>query len=167
MNKIYLVIYKSEDGRNLDKIKQELLLIGTVYENVNTRKVFSAFVAPTDEKIDAVEIRNRMKRNINPFEEGAAAIEVNELDMADTDICKCLVFQRMPREHLIEEDVQRNFHRFKTRHEAFVAYEVEKPIWTYPDNIGNAIRMDIDEWLWMPINKDGRYERGKYEKYLG
>lgn len=34
-------------------------------------------------------------------------------------------------------------------------------------NIGNAIRMDVDEWLWMPINKDGRYERCKYEKYLG
>ena len=167
MNKIYLVVYKSNDGGNLDKIKEQLQLLGKIAECVTTRKVFSAFVMPTDEKVNAVAIRNKMRECINPFEEGTAAIEVNELDMADTDSCKCLNFEKKPQSDISIKDEPRNFSRFKTRHEAFVAYEMEKPIWTYPDNIGNAIRMDIGEWLWMPIKKNGQYERGKYEKYLG
>lgn len=166
MNKAYLVNYKSHDGKNLDKIKERLNLLGNVDEIANTRTMFSAIVFPMDEKDDAVSIRNKLKEAINPFYEGVAAIEVNKLDMADSDIVPCFKFE-MPTTGKAENDGQRNFNRFRTRHEAFVAYEVEKPIWTYPDNTGNAIRMDISEWLWMPIKKNGLYERGKYEKYLG
>jgi len=167
MNKVYLVAYESENGENIDKIKEALSLLGKVSIWVDTGKVLSAFVITTDEKIDAVAIRNKMQESINPFEEGVGAIEVNELDMADTNTLGCFAWKKsgLGRISVAKED--RNFDRFKTRHEAFVAYEVERPVWTYPDNIGNVIRMDIDEWLWMPIKKDGRYERGKYEKYLG
>lgn len=169
MNKIYLVTYKSENGvqANLDKIKEQLRLLGDVTEWVNTRRIFLAYVFTADEKLDAVAIRNKLKECINPFEEGVAALEVNEWNIADTDMCKCIEFKRSPRSSYIEKNEPRNFSRFKTRHEAFVAYDMERPVWVYPDNIGNAIVMDINEWLWMPIKKGGQYERGKYDKYLG
>ncbi|MBO6031837.1 MAG: hypothetical protein J6Q22_10390 [Prevotella sp.] len=64
------------------------------------------------------------------------------------------------------ESPMRNFQRFENRHEAFLAFELEKPRWVYDDGVNMAIKMDLDEWCWLPIKGDGIYERSKYEKYL-
>ena len=47
-----------------------------------------------------------------------------------------------------------------------MAFELENPRWVYDDGVNMAIKMDLDEWCWLPIKGDGIYERSKYEKYI-
>ena len=67
----------------------------------------------------------------------------------------------------------RNFEEYKTRREAFLAYEAlshnkNTPIWVEDDDIPCALVIDFTDWLWLPVKTKQAYEESKYcEQYLG
>ena len=69
----------------------------------------------------------------------------------------------------------RNFEQYKTRREAFLAYEElrknhKTPIWMHgdEDKIPFAIVIDFNNWIWLPVNESQQYKGSEYvEKYLG
>ena len=72
-----------------------------------------------------------------------------------------------------EERPRRNFERFKTRHEAFLAYQElcatrKTPRWIVDDEVPCAIDVDFSDWCWLPENPQGVYAVSQYCKaYLG
>lgn len=72
-----------------------------------------------------------------------------------------------------EERPRRNFERFKTRSEAFLAYQElcatrKTPIWIVDDEVPCATEVDFNDWCWLPENPQGDYAVSQYCKaYLG
>lgn len=72
-----------------------------------------------------------------------------------------------------EERPRRNFERFNTRREAFLAYQElcgtrKTPIWIEDDEVPCATEVDFNDWCWLPEKEDGRYRKSEYLKqYLG
>lgn len=70
---------------------------------------------------------------------------------------------------------KRNFENYKTKREAFLAYESLKtncktPLWMRgdEDKLHFASVVDFTDWLWLPDKEDGRYNVAEcLEKYLG
>lgn len=73
----------------------------------------------------------------------------------------------------MEENAKRNFENYKTRREAFLAYDDlcnsrKTPIWAEDDGIHCVIVVDFNDWIWLPVKGDQKYSVGEYcEKYLG
>ena len=69
----------------------------------------------------------------------------------------------------------RNFEQYKTRREAFLAYEElgnnhKTPIWITSDeyDIPVAVVVDFNDWIWLPVNESQKYKESEYVKnYLG
>lgn len=67
----------------------------------------------------------------------------------------------------------RNLDQYKTRHDAFVAYQAlsdgqNTPIWIDDDDIPCAIVIDFNDWIWLPVKDKQAYKVSQYcEQYLG
>ena len=62
----------------------------------------------------------------------------------------------------------RNFERFKTRHEALLAYRELHPVplWIPTDGILCAEVVSFDDWLWLPQTEENRYSHKEHDKWL-
>lgn len=163
--KAYNVILVSKDPRSAERVKQTVRSLGKwVEEDSGVIGVTHMKVLPSNQDSTCSTICNLIREEINVFEDKAMVSRISPdyvsyINWGDGD-------------KLIGEDnaggkEKRNFERFDTRHEAFVAYELEKPIWVYDDGVSMGIRMEFEEWCWMPYKPDGVYEKRKYEKFLG
>ena len=63
---------------------------------------------------------------------------------------------------------KRNFENYKTRHEAYLAYEnlPHPPYWFEDDGIPAFIVVDFCEWIWLPVREDGKYNKEDKKQYL-
>ena len=165
MKKAYIVTYVSPDGNSRSAVKTQLELIGKFHQLTDSGRQASWLCIPTEEGENATSIRAKLLLALAPFTDGVFVARVDALDAAETDKCKCMgLLEGCKGEN---ESELRNFNRFSSRHEAFVQYQIEKPRWIYSDGIGAAISVDFDEWCWLPVRKDGIYEKnGKYDKFL-
>lgn len=64
--------------------------------------------------------------------------------------------------------VQRNIDKYKTRHDAYLAFEaLPKPYWYEDDEVKAYIAVDFDEWLWLPVNPERATPKSWRKEYLG
>jgi hypothetical protein len=148
-------------------LKQVVEVIGSLGKKTaiqQTAKSYTVVLVTNDENVDAVVIRNKIAERLNPFNENVSVARMVLEDHAETNEINLVLSDG---DSDSGQDEPRNFSRFNSRHEAFMAYQRENPKWVYQDGIGVASHVDFSEWCWLPIRKDGIYEKnGKYDKYL-
>ena len=166
MKKAYVITYFYTGAES--RLKQVVEVIDSLGKKTavqQTAKSYTVILFPSGENDDAVSIRNKISYHLNPFSENVSVARLVVSDYAETNGLHCA--EEIEEYSNEEGEVPRNFSRFASRHEAYIAYQMEKPKWVYPDGIGVAIAVDFNDWCWLPIKKDGIYERnGKYDKYL-
>lgn len=157
-----ILITKNPNGSIL--VKQTLQGLGKVLEeNSGIPYVFIMKVLPTNQDNTCATIRNLIRADVDVFTDKVMVSLISSDYVSyinwndDEDILKG---------ESQDGKVMRNFERFATRHEAFLAFELEKPRWVYNDGVNMGIAMELDEWCWLPVKGDGIYEHSKYEKYL-
>lgn len=166
MKKSYCITYKTNKANvnNESLIKQKLEAIGSCEEVLHYPRALVYFLVPDKEGFGAREIVSDIRSVLNPFDDMLMVVGIRNDDCAKTDNWCDSIIEKCDK---FEGDEKRNFSRFNSRHEAFMAYQRERPKWVYQDGIGAAIAVDFNEWCWLPIRKDGIYEKnGKYDKYL-
>ena len=164
MKKAFLVTFVSTYGENATKFRRAVEMLGSVWDLGNSGFVKTTFLLfPYAEDSTAKTIREALSKDIHPFSEGVAVIG---LDVNDDSYANYGAIEELVGKCKSIDDVPRNFSRFKTRHEAFLAFELEKPRWVYDDGVNMGISIELDDWCWLPVKRDGIYERSKYEKYL-
>ena len=166
MKKSYLITYfYTGKESHLSQIVEVMDCIGRKNAIQQTARSYSVILVPDEEGIDASEIRKRIAERINPFDENVAVARIVPTDYSETDGVGCGKAIEGCYDGSGEE--VRNFNRFYNMIDAKRAYEMENPRWVYPDGIGVSTKVDFVEWCWLPIRKDGIYEKnGKYDKYL-
>lgn len=161
--KAYNVILISKNPYSIIRVRQTMQGLGKfVEEDSGMPYVALMKVLPMNQDNSCSTIRNLIRKDVDVFSDKVmvSLISPDCASFVNWDDGDSLVSGES------FTKVKRNFERFDTRHEAFVAYELEKPRWVYDDGVNMAINMDLDEWCWLPIKPDGIYERSKYQKYI-
>lgn len=162
--KAYNVILVSKDPRSAERVKQTVRSLGKwVEEESGVIGVAHMKVMPSNQDSTCSTICNLIREEINVFEDKVMVSRISP------DYVSYINWGEGDK--LIGEDNEvgkekRNFERFDNRHEAFLAFELEKPRWVYDDGVNMAINISLDEWCWLPVKPDGIYERSKYQKYI-
>lgn len=157
-----ILITKNPNGSIL--VKQTLQGLGKVVEeNSGIPYVFIMKVLPTNQDNTCTTIRNLIRADVDVFSD---KVMVSLISRDYVSYINWDDGEKLLKDDDSGESPMRNFQRFENRHEAFLAFELEKPRWVYDDGVNMAIKMDLDEWCWLPVKGDGIYERSKYEKYL-
>ena len=165
MKKAYIVTYVNDkEGINRQLMQEQLQTIGTYKELSHAARTASWMIIPDDEAANASTIKNKLFAAVKPFEDSISVVRIDANDVADTDGLDSTEFLTKCKGNTRDE--LRNFSRFSSRHEAFLQYQIEKPRWVCADGIGAAIPVEFYEWCWLPIKKNGIYEKRKYEKYI-
>ena len=165
MKKAYIVTYVNDKaGINRQLMQEQLQTLGLYTELSHTARMASWLLIAEDESVSAATIKNRIFLAMKPFEDSISVVRIDANDAAGVN---CLDTKEFLEKCKVEGgDEPRNFERFRTKHEAFLQYELEKPRWVYEDGIGVAVKVDFDDWCWLPIRKDGIYEKRKYQSYI-
>ena len=157
-----ILITKNPNGSIL--VKQTLQGLGKVVEeDSGIPYVFIMKVLPTNQDNTCTTIRNLIRADVDVFSD---KVMVSLISRDYVSYINWDDGEKLLKDNDSGESPMRNFQRFENRHEAFLAFELEKPRWVYDDGVNMAIKMDLDEWCWLPIKGDGIYERSKYQKYL-
>ena len=165
MKKAYLITYfYSGTESHLKQVVEVIDSLGKKTAVQQTAKSYTVVLVTTDGNVDAVVIRNKIAERLNPFDENVSVARMVLTDHAETHGINLMLSDG---ESNSGQDEPRNFSRFNSRHEALLAYLMEKPHWVNLNGIGATIAVDFNEWCWLPIRKNGIYERnGKYDKYI-
>lgn len=161
--KAFNVILISKNPNSIIRVRQTLQGIGTVVEEDSGMPYVALMkVLPTNQDNTCATIRNLIREDVDVFSDKVmvSLISHDYASYVNWDDGESLVGCESSTQE------KRNFERFETRHEAYVAFELENPRWVYNDGINTAIKMEFEEWCWLPIKGDGIYERRKYQKYL-
>ena len=166
MKKAYLITYFHTGTKShLKQVVEVIDSIGKKNAIQQTAKSYTAILVPTDENVDASVIRKKISEKLNPFDENVSVARMVASDYSETDGIGC---GKIVEACACEDGREpRNFSRFNSKQEAYLAYQREKPRWVYQNGMGGVMAVDFNEWVWLPIRKNGIYERnGKYDKYI-
>ena len=158
----YIVSLWTEDLSRQQRVEDQLKEFGQVQplgDKVN--KV--VWELTTDEKHDAKTIRDSIRPLVDIFYDIIFVARYYPIDRAMTNLTLADVSES---KGIDDIDGKRNFNRFGSRMEAKAAYERERPNWWMKYGGGSSVPVGFEEWLWLPIRKDGIYERGENERYL-
>lgn len=164
MMKAFNVILITRNPKSIMRVKQTLHDIGEMVEADSGIPYVSVMkVLPDNQDNTCATIRNLIRAEVDVFSDKVIVTiispdYVSYINFDDDD--------NLLKDNGSNESVMRNFERFENRHEALLAFELEKPRWVYDDGVNMSIKMELDEWCWLPMKRDGIYERRKYEKYL-
>lgn len=162
--KAFNVILITEKPSSRVRVRQTLQDLGKVVEeDSDTPYVFVMKLLPDNQDYTCATLSDRIRTEIDVF---ADKVMVSLISRDYVRFINWGDGEKLLKDNDSGESPMRNFQRFENRHEAFLAFELEKPRWVYDDGVNMAIKMDLDEWCWLPIKGDGIYERSKYEKYL-
>lgn len=162
--KAFNVLLITKNPNSSIRVKQTLRGLGKVVEEEpSVPYVFAMVVLPTNQDNTCATIRNLIRADIDVF---ADKVFVSVVDQDYVSYINWIDGETLLKDEASECKEKRNFERFRTRHEAFVAFELEKPKWVYDDGVNMGITMKLDDWCWLPVKGDGVYERSKYEKYI-
>ena len=160
----YVVVLSTNNLARKQRIEAQLKEYGQV--NIigpkNGGAVFSWDVA-TDGNHDAKTIRDGIRPLLDVFYDVLCVVRYNPMDKATVNAVLPEVAEAKGGNDI---DGKRNFNRFSSRREAKAAYERERPNWWMKYGGGSTLPVIFEEWLWLPIRKDGVYERSENEKYL-
>ena len=157
-----ILITKNPNGSIL--VKQTLQGLGKVVEeDSGIPYVFIMKVLPTNQDNTCTTIRNLIRADVDVFSD---KVMVSLISRDYVSYINWDDGEKLLKDNDSGESPMRNFQRFENRHEAFLAFELEKPRWVYDDGVNMSIKMDLDEWCWLPVKGDGIYERSKYQRYI-
>ena len=162
--KAFNVILISKNPNSIIRVRQTLQELGKVVEeDSDTPYVFVMKLLPDNQDYTCSTLSDRIREEIDVFADKVMVARIS------SDYVSFINWDdgvKLLKDIDSGESPMRNFQRFENRHEAFLAFELEKPRWVYDDGVNMAIKMDLDEWCWLPIKGDGIYERSKYGKYI-
>ena len=164
MMKAFNVILITKKPSSRVRVRQTLQELGKVVEeDSDTPYVFVMKVLPDNQDNTCATLRDRIRAEIDVFDDKVmvALMSSDYVSFINWDDG-----EKLQKDNDSGESPARNFQRFENRHEAFLAFELEKPRWVYDDGVTMAEKMDLDEWCWLPVKRDGIYERSKYERYI-
>lgn len=165
MKKAYIVTYVNDKaGINRQQMQEQLQTIGAYKELSHAARTASWMIIPDDEAANASMIKNKLFAALKPFEDSISIVRIDANDVADTDGLDSTEFLTKCKGNSRDEPL--NFSRFSSRHEAFLQYQLERPMWIYDDGTQYGVGVDFAEWCWLPIRKDGMYEKRKYQSYI-
>ena len=162
--KAFNVILITKKPNSRVRVRQTLQELGKVVEeDSDTPYVFVMKLLPDNQDYTCATLSDRIRAEIDVFADKVMVARIS------SDYVSFINWD--DGEKLIKEKdscgkVMRNYERFENRHEAFLAFNLENPRWVYDDGVNMAIKMELDEWCWLPVKRDGIYERSKYEKYI-
>lgn len=169
MRKAYQIFYNSPSGEKYLDVVNHLETMGNFCIIFETGRTLIAWLIPDCQTTDALEIRKELSELANPFADSLIVIRIDNLDLSEQNLPERVDYFT---KSIIEckgdfatEDA-RNFDRFHSRDEAYQMFHKELPRWTSSDGSGTPVGIDFKDWCWLPVKKDGMYERRKYEKYL-
>lgn len=162
--KAYNVILVSKDPKSSERVKQTIRSLGKcVEEESGVFGLTLLKVVPSNQDTTCSTIRDLIRVEVNVFEDKVM------VSLISPDYVSYVNWGDGDRTIGADETggkEKRNFERFDNRHDAFLAFELEKPRWVYDDGVNMAINISLDEWCWLPVKPDGIYERRKYQKYI-
>lgn len=165
MRKVYYIEIKSVTNKKplyKSDIREQIGVLGNTLVCQDGVYNVSYLLIPSSDVHDSIEIKRKMSSVVDPF-----SVEVNVYGLDCTSVATSNeAIVKFIEKSWGQDNTPRNFSRFNTKHEAFLTYQRENPMWVYNDGIGAAIKVDFAEWCWLPIKKDGIYEQTKYAKYL-
>ena len=162
--KAYNVILVTKDPRSAERVKQTIRSLGKwVEEESGVIGVTHMKVVPSDQDTTCSTICNLIREEVNVFED---KVMVSRISPDYVSYINWESGDKIMGEADADGKEKRNFERFDNRHEALLAFELEKPRWVYDNGVSMTIHMDLDEWCWLPVKPDGIYERSKYQKYI-
>ena len=166
--KSYMVVFRTSRGGEaysaFGEVEKALRLHGKSMEVSMDKSSIVLIFTPDSEAMDSRKVKAAIAEHASPFYDDVLVVGVDSFDVANAHFGQVAEFLDGGEP---EGDEPRNYQRFKTRRDAEIAYNNEKPRWVYHDGSGIPTSVDFDrEWLWLPIRRDGLYTRGKFEKYL-
>jgi hypothetical protein len=165
MKKVYYIEVKSGTTKkplHKEHIKEKIQILGAMMVSQNGLYNASYLLIPSDEGKSSLDIKREISQVVDPF---SVEVNVYGMDSLSTATSNESIVQFIEQSWGHDKE-PRNFSRFNTRHEAYMAYKRENPMWVYNDGIGAAVNVAFADWCWLPIKKDGIYEQTKYAKYL-
>lgn len=162
--KAFNVVLVTKDPNVVVKVKQTIQGLGKWVEEESGAVGLTVLrVIPSNQDNTCATIRDLIRADVNVFEDKVM------VSLISPDYVSFVNWNN-GEEIIGDEDVggkeKRNFERFDNRHDAYVAFGLEKPKWVYGDGVNMGTTMRFDDWCWLPVKRDGIYERGKYEKYI-
>lgn len=165
MNRSYIVNYVNDkEGINRQLMREQLQTIGTFKELFHSARMASWLLIPDEEMVSATIVKNRIFPPFNPFEDHLSVVRIDANDVAETDGFNITEFCSKCSNPTSKEPL--NFSRSSSRHDAFIQYKLERPMWIYDDGIQYGVGVEFSEWCWLPVKEDGMYKKSKYEKYI-
>ncbi len=160
----YVVSLQTDDFARKQIVEDKLKEYGRVSQIGQDGGVLvSTWDVEAKEGLDSKTIRDGIRPSLSVFEDVLFVARYNKMDSATVN---ATIPESADAKNDGDIDGKRNFNRFGTRQEAKAAYERERPNWWVKYGGGSAVPVMFEEWLWLPIRKDGVYERGENEKYL-
>jgi hypothetical protein len=164
MMKAFNVILITRNPNSSMRVKQTLQDMGKMVEEDSGIPYVSVMkVLPDNQNNTCATIRNLIRADVDVFSD---KVMVSLISRDYVSYINWDDGEKLLKANDSGESPMRNFQRFENRHEASLAFELEKPRWVYDDGVNMSIKMELDEWCWLPVKGDGIYERSKYEKYL-
>ena len=164
MKKAFIVVYKGVGGNYLCLLRTQMQLLGSTIDLIIQEHEYVAVFIPTSANTDSFQLKRALYEKCNPFTDSLSIMRMDAADCIDSEqlkfkdaISDCAT---------IENREIRNFNRFNSYREAIVAYKQERPMWVYADGLGAAMRVEFDDWCWLPVKQDGVYDSSEYRKYV-
>ena len=165
--KAYLITYATEDADRITNFPREIGMLGNsaMVHGDDAASTISVVLIPSNENLDAKDIKGELVKKIDVFADSLLVTQVNPLNIGEKN-CVAQAISLLEHGDKNESEEIRNFSRFHSRHEGIVQYQKEKPQWAYESGILANLPISFEEWCWLPIKRDGIYDKNKYEKYI-
>ena len=165
--KAYKVLLMSSLPQSITAVNEVLATIGKVAQvDVRGPTVFIYAVRPDNQDMTATDILDKVRAVVKVFGDKVLVTVYDSDGVASLNLDMPTELRPADEEDFTEREVQRNFSRFSTRHEAYLQWEKERPRWVYSDGVNMAITVDFNDWCWLPIRRNGIYEKSLEQKYL-
>lgn len=165
--KAYQVLLMSTSPQSITAVDEVLSTVGKVAKvDMSGPKVFIYAVCPDNQDMTATDLLGLVRSVVKIFDDKLLVTEYDSDAVANLnfDIPSGLIPNNDERKEANE--TERNFSRFSTRHEAYLQWIKERPMWVYNDGVNMAISVDFDDWCWLPIRRNGVYEKFLEQRYL-
>lgn len=166
MKKAYVITYKATPPHILTKVNEfrtKLDTLGSYEVIVQTPREMVVGLRAEDVGINAYQVRDALRLVIDPFKEMLLVVGIARAEFARTFNWQEFCIETSEKDETAQE---RNYTRFGSCHEARIAYERERPVWSDVAGMQGRLPVSFDEWCWLPPQRTGIYVRLENQKYL-
>lgn len=165
--KAYQVLLMSSLPQSITAVNETLASIGKVAKvDVRGPTVFVYAVRPDNQDMTATDVLGKVRSVVKVFGDRVLVTRYDSDSVANLNLDMPVELRPVDDDEIIDRNTERNFSRFSTRHEAYHQWIKECPRWVYNDGVNMAISVDFADWCWLPVRRNGIYERSLEQKYL-